>query len=160
MNVVMRPWFPPDPLVAFGALAGCTAVAGILEMMARRRRKRHLRRLAGRWRMTFSSRDRLRIRAKVADRLPIPGAADVHVADVIYGSEGGKYRYIFTAEYTVGVVRTKRRQVRVAAFSEARDRQGTHAPDPVVLAPEGLSIVEQYQKLAPETAGRLNPTNM
>ena len=148
----MRPWFSPDPVVALLALAGCTLLAGLLEMGARRRRKRRLRRLAAQWRMTYSSRDRLRITHKIADRLPIPGAADVYVADVIYGSEGGRYRYIFTAEYTVGVVRTKRRQLRVAAFSESRQRRPDQSPDPVVLAPEGLSILEQYQKLAPSTS--------
>ena len=99
--------------------------------------------------MTYSSRDRLRIAWKVADRIPIPGAADVSIFDVIYGSDGRKYRYIFTAEFTVGVVRAKHRHVRVAAFSESRERRGPQIPDRVVLAPEGGSILEQYQKLAP-----------
>lgn len=144
----MSAWFAPDPVVLLVALGGCTAAAGLIQTVARRRQKRHLRRLAAQWQMTYSSRDRLRIIAKVADRLPIPGAADVHIFDVIYGSEGDGYRYVFTAEYTVGVVRSKHRHVRVAAFREPRVRQAAQPPERVVLAPEGISILAQYLALA------------
>lgn len=145
----MRLGFTVDPLVALGFLAGCTALAGAIQSLSRRRRKRALRRLAAQWRMTYSSRDRLRITSRVADRLPIPGAADVHVADVIYGTQGARYRYIFTTEYTLGAVGGKRRQVRVAAFSESRDRKCAEPPEPVMLAPEELPLLEQYRRLAP-----------
>jgi hypothetical protein len=98
--------------------------------------------------MTYSARDSLRITAKISNRLPIPGAADVFVTDVVYGGQGEQYRYVFTTEYTIGVVRGKRRQVRVGMFSEPRDRRAA-APSQVVFAPEGLPVLEQYEAFSP-----------
>jgi hypothetical protein len=126
-----------------------TCAAALVEKVSKSRRRSQLRELAVHWRMTYSPHDRLRVTPKITHRLPIPGAADLYVTDVIYGALGERYRYIFTVEYTIGVVRGKRRQVRVATFSEPRDR---HCSDPmgaVVFAPEELSLVEQYQKMAP-----------
>jgi hypothetical protein len=132
-----------------GVLVALTALAGFIESLSRRRKKRALRRLAGEWGMTYSARDRLRITSKVAGGLPVPGAADVYVLDVIYGAVNGHHRYVFTVEYTSGTVRGKRRHVRVAAFSEPRDGRGPDAATPIVMGPEGVSLVEQYRRLAP-----------
>ena len=103
------------------SLALCvTAGAAIAEKLARDRRRRVLRRLATAWRMNYSPFDPLRLTPRVAQNFPIPGAAHLRVSDVIYGIQGDRYRYIFTAEFTLGVVRTKRLMVRAATFTEPR----------------------------------------
>ena len=130
-------------------LVALTGLAGLLEAASRRRRKRALRKLAAQWGMTYSARDRLRITSKVAPRLPFPGAADVYVLDVIYGTRDGWYRYLFTAEFTSGAVRGKRRHVRVASFSEPRDRDSAQDTGTLTLAPADLSLLDQYRHLAP-----------
>lgn len=128
---------------------GLTVTAALIQYVVTRRRRRVLRKLASAWRMNFNPGDQLRLAARVAHHLPIPGAASVTVGDVIYGIDGDFYRYVFTAGYTLGILRAKRRVVRVAAFAEPRDRHRPQPPDPVVLAPADLPIVQQYQSFAP-----------
>lgn len=144
-----RAWFPLSPGVVLAVLIALSIVAAFIDRASRRRRKRALRQLAARWQMTYSARDQLRVAAKVAGRLPVPGAADLYVTDVIYGGQAETYRYWFTAEYTIGAVRAKRRQVRVGALSEPRGRQQEEAPGEVIFAPEDLPLIEQYVKLGP-----------
>ena len=135
------------PSVVLGALSALTGLAVLLDALARRRRTRELRALAAELRMNYSPRDVLRLAPRVAGRLPLPGAADVLVRDVIYRTEGDRYRYIFTAEYTFGAVRRKSRVLRVATFTEPRDRTDGDAIA-VTLAPSELSLQEQYRTLA------------
>ena len=143
------------PGEVFSFTVGATALALLLEFVGRRRTRRVLRRLAGEWRMTYSRADSLRLTPKVAGRFPIPGAANLRVTDVIYGIEHDRYRYVFLAEFTTGTVSAKRRQTRVATFSEPRDRQQrTRAAAPVVLAPPTGKLVDQYRHLAPVMATR------
>jgi len=143
------------PGEVFSFTVGATALALLLEVIGRRRTRRVLRRLAAEWRMTYSRSDSLRLTPKVAGRLPIPGAANLRVSDVIYGIEHDRYRYVFLAEFTTGTVSAKRRQTRVATFSEPRDRQQrTRAAAPVVLAPPTGKLIDQYRHLAPLMATR------
>lgn len=144
-----RTWFPLSPGVVLVVLIGLSIVAAWIDRASRRRRKRALRQLAARWKMTYSARDQLRVAAKVIGRLPSPGAADLYVTDVIYGGQGDTYRYWFTAEYTIGAVRAKRRQIRVGTLAEPRGRQGEAASGEVAFAPEDLPLIEQYVKLGP-----------
>jgi hypothetical protein len=143
------------PGEVFSFTIGATALALLLEFIGRRRTRRVLRRLAAEWRMTYSRADSLRLTPRVAGRFPIPGAANLRVTDVIYGIEHDRYRYVFLAEFTTGTVSAKRRQTRVATFSEPRDRQQrTRAAAPVVLAPPTGKLVDQYRHLAPPMATR------
>lgn len=141
-----------SPAIMLAVLAGLTGLAGGIESLSRRRRKRALRKLAGQWGMTYTARDRLRITPKVAARLPVPGAADLYVLDVIYGSAGDTYRYVFTTEYTSGAVRGRHRSVQVATFTEPRGRDRSDTAITVTLAPDGLPLVEQYRRLAPNAS--------
>ena len=141
--------FPISPGLVLGVLIALTSLAALIEGVSRRRWKRRLRQLASLWRMNYSPDDQLRVATRIAGRFPVPGAADMHVMDLIYGAQGEQYRYVFTAEYTIGVIRGKRRQVCVATFSEPRDRRSADLPTPVTLAPEDLPLLEQYQRLAP-----------
>lgn len=144
-----RAWFPLSPGVVLLVLIALSIVAALLDRASRRRRKRALRQLASRWQMTYSAQDQLRVASKLMGRLPAPGAADLHVTDVIYGGQGDLYRYWFTAEYTLGAVRPKRRQVRVGTLSEPRGRGEAATPGQVIFAPEDLPFIEQYVKLGP-----------
>lgn len=143
----------PGELLSF--TVGATAVALALEFVSRRRVRRGLRRLAAEWRMTYSRFDSLRLTPRVAARFPLPGAANVRVSDVIYGTEHDRYRYIFLTEFTTGTVSAKRRRTRVATFSEPRDRrQRPTQTAPVVLAPATGKLLEQYRHLAPPGTAR------
>jgi hypothetical protein len=107
-----------------------------------------LRRLAAQRGMHFSATDRFRLAPRIAQRLPVPGAAAVRVLDLLYGVERDNYRYVFATEYTTGVLRSKRGVRRVATFAEPRD-PATAGGDigELVFAPEGLPLVEQYKHL-------------
>jgi hypothetical protein len=147
--MAFRTWLEQNPVICLVALIAFTALAAIIQAASRHRLVQSLRELAAQWRMTYSAHDRLRIAARIAHKLPFPGAADVYVTDVIYASRAGKYLYIFTAEYTAGVVWGKQRHLRVAAFTEPRDRHPSDAPGELVLAADGVPLVDQYRSLAP-----------
>ena len=68
---------------------------------------------------------------------------------MIYGGQAETYRYWFTAEYTIGAVRAKRRQIRVGTLCEPRGRQGEGARRRSHLYSEDLPLIEQYVKLGP-----------
>ena len=133
-----------------------TALAGAVDVTAHRRRSRVLRAIASQWRMNYHPADQLRLTPKVLPHLPIPGAANVRVMDLIYGSERDRYRYVFSVEFTIGVSGPKRRVVRVASLSEPRERGGAGAVS-VVLAPAEGSLADQYRYLAPPAASSPNP---
>jgi hypothetical protein len=129
-------------------VTGVTALAGVAQGMSRRRREGQLRSLALQWRMNYSPRDQWRLTGKVARNFPVPGAAHIKLTDLIYLSGPQAYRYIFTAEYTVGVVLGKRRLMRVGSFEEPRDRETSGAAARVTLGAAELSILEQYRSLS------------
>ena len=124
-----------------------SAAAGIVRVMIRRRHVQRLRGLAVQWKMHFSADDRFRLATKITPRLPLPGAAGVRVADLLYGIERENYRYVFAAEYTTGVLRTKTGIRRIATFAEPRDDGGNATSCDLVFAPEGLPVLEQYRHL-------------
>src|SRR5438093_13276668 len=111
-----------SPSTFFLLTLSVTFAALLLQLIARRVRRRALQRVAAQWQMHYSPDDRFRLADRVAQMLPIPGAASVRVSDLIYGNESDGYRYVFSASFTEGVVRGKRRQVRVVTFRESRER--------------------------------------
>src|SRR3954470_6747026 len=111
-----------------------------------RRRRGVLRRLAASWQMHYTPTDRFRLAPRVAPRLPIPGAAAVRVKDLIYGLEGDQLRYIFVAEYTTGTIAAQHRRESVVTFAEPRERRD-ESPVELLLAPKGMSVIEQYEHL-------------
>lgn len=127
------------------------AVAIFLDVAAHRRRRRLLRALATRWRMNYQPADALRVTPEVMPLFPVPGAANVRVMDLIYGLDGDRYRYVFSVEFTIGLVGPKRRVVRVASLSEPRERGGAGTVF-LDLAPAQGTLIEQYHYLAPTGA--------
>jgi hypothetical protein len=118
-----------------------------------RRRRASLRRLAAAWEMHYTPTDRFRLAPRVASRLPVPGAAAVRVKDLIYGLEGAdQLRYIFVAEYTTGATAAQHRRESVVSFAEPRERRNESSPVELIVAPPGLSVIEQYEHLRTRVA--------
>jgi hypothetical protein len=154
------------PILLLGVLLAVTCAALTIDALMRRSRSTRLAALASDWQMRFTSDDRFQLAPKIAGRFPTPGAADVVVRDVMYTQEtSGCFRYLFTVEYTTGVLRTKRRRTGVgmvvegpacAALAGALSAMTTHDYSPVALAPPELPLAEQYTTLhrayAPERA--------
>lgn len=130
-----------------------TLTAHVVDSVLRRRSAEALRRLAAEWRMNFSLTDRLNLTGKVARHFPIPGAANLRVTNVIYGSARDRYTYIFTAEFTVGVVRAKRRLTQAGWFAEPRGHEDGPEFERVVLASAEHPLVQQYRELGPRVKG-------
>jgi hypothetical protein len=159
-----------SPLALLLALIGLTAVAAALSEMSRRRRSSAVAAVAAEWHMRYLVEDRFNLAARVAAALPIPGAADVVVRDLIYGEDrptsdelsslghsAPSLRYFFTVEYTVGVVRGKRRQVAVGTLTESRTGTVGEGYSKVTLAPAGLGVIDQYQHLKNSLGPVLTP---
>jgi hypothetical protein len=130
-----------------------TAGAAACEYFLRKMYRKRLQRIADEWRMNYSPIDQFRLTPRVARNFPVAGAANIRVVDLIYGSNCDEYRYVFTAEYTAGIVSGKHRVLRAGTFSEPRDRTGSGAEPSITLAPKHLPLVEQYRRLAPKVAG-------
>lgn len=135
------------PLTFLAAVLALTLAAFVGHLLLRRQTAERLRRLAASRRMHYAESDLFQITPRVVERFPIPGVSDVRVTDVIYLREGDRYRYVFTVEYTIGVVRTKHRARRAATFCEPRDRASPADWSTLVLAPEDLCLAEQYAQL-------------
>ena len=114
-----------NPSQLLGLAVAITGGASVVDSITRRRSADALRRLAADWRMNFSLTDRLNLTSKVARHFPIPGAANLRVTNVVYGTAGDRYHYIFTAEYTIGVVRAKHRLTQAGSFAEPRGGRRT-----------------------------------
>jgi hypothetical protein len=141
------PWL--TPAVLLGLLLVISMVAHLGSVMWRQRRRSQLRRLAREWKMQYSPNDVFHLAGRVAPGLPVLGAADVRVHDVIYGSEPDGYRCIFSAEYTAGVVRSRSRRRCVVSILEPRANPDEAAKEwsSFQVAASDLRLIEQYESL-------------
>jgi hypothetical protein len=131
-------------LVAVLLLSGGAYVThGLL----RRRRRRMLAALAREWSMHYSPRDVFELASRLASQLPAVGAADVRVLDLIYGSEDAGHRYIFSAEYTSGITRSRSRRQCVVSVLEPRGHTESAAWKSLRFAPRDLPLIEQYRSV-------------
>src|SRR5438874_2247908 len=105
-----------SPTFFFLIVLTLTAGAGAAQWWRRARHVQLLRGLARELNMHYSGADRFRLSPRVAERLPVPGAAAVRVFDLIYGIERENYRYVFATEYTTGVLRSKTGCRKIASF--------------------------------------------
>lgn len=138
---------PPLVLVAVICI---TAAAGLAWRIVRRRQRRVLAELAREWNMHYTARDVFGLARHIADRLPVVGAADVRVSDLIYGSDQKGLQYIFCAEYTAGVIRSKSRRRCVVSVLEPRS-SGQLDWATLRIAPADLPLVGQYRSLREPT---------
>src|SRR5689334_10653406 len=128
------------PLEFLALMLLLTAAAGTARYISRRRYVARLRHLAEEWKMHFSAADRFRLAPRIAPRLGVPGAAGVRVVDLLYALEHDHYRYIFAAEYTTGVLRTKTGVRRIATFREPKDGTVENGHVALEFAPESLPL--------------------
>lgn len=138
------------PAGLLGLLTGISAAASIASGSVFKARQRKFRELATKWGMNYAPSDQLRLSERVARGFPIPGAARIRVTDLIFGAADDSYRYVFTAEYTLGVIGEKKRMLRAATFSEPRDPAVAVETPAIRLAPGHLPILEQYERLWPD----------
>jgi hypothetical protein len=136
-----------SPLLFLAILVFVTAAARLAYAISVRARRREMQQLARQWEMHYSPRDRFDLAGGVAQRFPIPGAAEVRILDLLYASEGDHYRYLFSVEYTLGVTHGKHRLRRVATFREPKARSESAEWSALFLAPEELPLIEQYKHL-------------
>jgi hypothetical protein len=139
-----------SPLLVLGILLAISLIAYAGSVIWRQRRRGQLARLAREWHMQYSPGDVFQLAGRVAPGLPVIGAADVRVHDVIYGSEPGGYRCIFSAEYTAGVVRSRSRRRCVVSILEPRTSgsdEGAHPWSMFKIALPDLPLLEQYRSL-------------
>jgi hypothetical protein len=139
----MRSPVPPSLFLAM--MLGITALALAAYRLFRARRRVLIRRLAAQWQMHYAEADHFNIAGRIAADFPVPGAANLRVLDLIYASDARQYCYIFTAEYTRGVIERQTRESRVMGFCESKDHPQTRAP--LILAPPRIPVIEQYRKL-------------
>jgi hypothetical protein len=146
-----------SPLFFLGLTILLTAAAVTFDYLSRRRVRRQLQALGKELKMAYSHHDRFALADRVAAHFPTPGAAAVRVIDLLYSSDAESYRYLFSAEYTSGVIRSKRRMRRAVTLREPKGRSDPAVWSNMQLAPEKLSLIEQYRHLAAEiSAPRVN----
>jgi hypothetical protein len=132
--------------LAITLLLSATAVS--VDLILRRRLRRQLQALARELKMAYSHHDRFALADRVAEHFPIPGAAAVRVIDLLYSSDADSYRYLFSAEFTCGVIRSKRRLLRAITLREPKGRSDPSVWSNMILAPSNLPLIEQYRHLA------------
>jgi hypothetical protein len=134
------------PILFLATLLILSAVVLLWTNAARRPLRRELQRVARESHLAFSPGDRFHLASRVAAAFPVPGAAAVHIGELIYGSQGENYRYLFVVEYTVGILRNKRRLCRVAAFTEPKTAPSGPVPH-LELAADSLPLAQQFEAL-------------
>jgi hypothetical protein len=133
-----------SPVVLLLGVTGASIAAGIVSALRCKARSAKLAALAASWGMRFTMEDRFRLAPRVASGFPIAGVADVLVRDLIYRQEDVGFRYLFTVEYTVGILRTKRRRIGAGMVLEIG---AVEAFSVVTLAPGERTLFEQYRWL-------------
>jgi len=145
--------FSLSPAVFFFSLLCVTALVWTIHRVMRHSYKQKLRDLAAQWGMQYAQADLFNLASRVASEFPIPGVADLVIRDMIYATQGDRHRYIFTTEYTLGVIDRHRREARAVTFCDPRDSGGQCAT-PLILAPQELSLLDQYVQLGKTWAPR------
>lgn len=102
-------------------LSGC-AIALSIAMLRRARRAARLAQLARATGWMFSPTDRFQLAERVASLVPVPGAADVVVSDVLYRADLAGRSYIARVDFTVGTFSRRVRRTMVGRLSEATDQ--------------------------------------
>jgi hypothetical protein len=134
-----------SPSLLLIVVVAITAGAVIASTMTRNARSARIKALAAAWGMAYTADDRFQLTPRIAALFPTPGVADVVIRDLVFARDkaGRTFRYLFTVEYTTGVLRGKHRRIGVALLVESP----TQPAAPIVLAPAGLLLGDQYAHL-------------
>lgn len=138
------------PAQFLAILAIISIAGGAVRLIVRQRQVARLRALAREHRMHFVVADRFHLLPRILAAIDAPGAASVRVNDLIYGIENENYRYLFCAQYTMGVLKGKTGVRRVGRLIEARRQEASSKPAHVAFAPPSLPLIEQYRHLLDE----------
>jgi hypothetical protein len=135
-------------ILLLGVLAGAVTADTIRHFYCRHK----LRACAHVWQMHFAAGDRLRLARRIVHRFPVPGAALIRVRDLIFRTDDSRHQYLFTVDFTVGIIRGKIGRSRVAGFSEPVTRGQRAQPHPpnLIVAPRQLSGPDAYQYVMEE----------
>lgn len=119
-------------------------------------RQRKLRAAARKWKMHYAPGDRLRLARRIVGRFPVPGAANISVRDLLFRTEDSRHQYLFTVDYTVGVIRGKVGRSRVAGFVEpvSRGSRTIPAQPSLTVAPPNLTGPVAYEHVLKEVEAR------
>jgi hypothetical protein len=140
-----------SPLQFLFLTVAITALGAAGQALASHTRRHRLRKLARKWQMQFACGDRLLLAGRIAEKLPVTGASNVCVYDLLFDSDGSRHRYLFTVAYGLGVLRGKHRKIRVAGFQEPVSRGGTFAANcTLMLAPVDLKLEKAYEHVRDE----------
>jgi hypothetical protein len=141
-----------SPIVYLILLLVILLAAVSIDAVFRLVRRKRLRAAARKWNMHFAPGDRLRLAKRIVGLFPVPGAANISVRDLLYRTEASKHHYLFTVDYTVGVIRGKVGRSRVAGFTEPVSRGGRTnlAPPSLTLAPSNLTGPAAYEQVLRE----------
>jgi hypothetical protein len=134
-----------QPTTFLAATLCITLGAWAIHKFLRHRSTGELRRLAVQWQAHYAPSDCFDILPHVLEHLPVPGAANVVVFDVLYSQDHDRYQYVFTVEYTQGVIQQKYRRRRVGMLREARESRGGEGWLQLELAPAELPLLRQYE---------------
>lgn len=134
------------PLELLWGLLALSAVALSWSAILRSKQRRRLRRLARELQMHYIRFDQFRLGPRIIDQLPIAAAAGVEVRDVLYSLRDGEVFYLFTASYTRGLVRTRKRLSRVGAMVE--NRANPHLPVRLKFNDSEGCSPQQYRAMA------------
>jgi hypothetical protein len=139
----LTPWF------VLAIIASLLAAVWLFDRLHSRRRRRRLGKLAAEHRWRFNATDRFDLAARIVPHVPVPGAGDIHVRDLMYRLEGDTYRYVFTTLCTAGTI-TGPDRVRLVILA-GETAGGSLRMDGVADA--HLSTIEQYAALIAEAEG-------
>lgn len=134
---------PPSFVLAAVAL---TLLAYLLHRAMRHRLKAGLRQLARQHRLSYVQDDLFGLGDRIAGRFPVPGGADIRILDVLYATQGARHRYLFTAEYTRGVINRHVREAMVLSFCEASEG-GDPCPSALLAGDETMRVIDQYEAM-------------
>jgi hypothetical protein len=136
-----------SPVIYLLFLLAILFAAVVTGAMSRFRRRRKLRICARKWNMHFAPGDRLRLARRICEQFPVIGAANISVRDLLFRTEESRHQYLFTVDYTVGVIRGKVGRSTVAGFSEPVSRGSRfHSTPPMLsVAPPNLSGPAAYE---------------
>jgi hypothetical protein len=139
-------------LVHLYLIVGLTLAAYAYTRYRRDQDRSALKKLAVELGMNYVVNDQFKLAERIVEHFPVPGAARLVVTDLIYALQDDHYRYVFTASYTIGAVKLRRRAWRVAVYEEPapgtdRKRKIENAQR-VGLAPTDVPWTEQYRALA------------
>jgi hypothetical protein len=119
-------------------------------------RQKKLRAAARKWKMHYAPGDRLRLARRIVSQFPVPGAANISVRDLLFRTEDSRHQYLFTVDFTVGVIRGKVGRSRVAGFTEpvSRGNRSNPSTPSLTLAPPNLTGPAAYEHVLKEVEAR------